>query len=89
LNTFPLNLFFIPYYSLAIISFFVHVAMIHAKKMKSNFLYLRPDQQAKGIMVLGICLSILIMYGLTNGFKGVDIPKPYRLLNENMIVDHA
>lgn len=89
LNTFPLNLFFIPYYSLAIISFFVHIAMIHAKKMRSNFLYLRPDQQAKGIMVLGICLSIFIMYGLTNGFKGLDIPQPYRLLNENMIVDHA
>ncbi len=87
LNTFPLNLFFIPYYSLAIISFFVHIAMIHAKKRRSNFLYLRPDQQAKGIMVLGICLSIFIMYGLTNGFKGHDIPKPYQLLNEQMIID--
>lgn len=89
LNTFPLNLFFIPYYSLAIISFFVHIAMIHAKKMRSNFLYLRPDQQAKGIMMFGICFSIFIMYVLTNGFKGVDIPQPYQLLNENMIVDHA
>lgn len=33
LNTFPLNLFFIPYYGLAIISFFGHISAVHSKKM--------------------------------------------------------
>jgi hypothetical protein len=32
LNNFPTNLFFIPYYALAIISFFGHIAAIHSKK---------------------------------------------------------
>lgn len=32
LNNFPTNLFFIPYYGLAIISFFGHISAIHSKK---------------------------------------------------------
>ena len=36
LNTFPLNLFFMPYYSLAILAFFGHLAAIHSYKMKKN-----------------------------------------------------
>ena len=34
LNTFPLNLFFIPYYGLAIIYFFGHISVVHSRKMK-------------------------------------------------------
>jgi succinate dehydrogenase/fumarate reductase cytochrome b subunit len=79
LNTFPLNLFFIPYYSLAIVSFFVHVAMVHAKRMKWNVLYLTPHHQAKVIMLFGVVLTIIILYGLTNGFKGFEIPEDYQL----------
>jgi hypothetical protein len=79
LNTFPLSLFFIPYYSLAIISFFVHLAMVHAKRMQWNVLRLTPRQQAKAMMILGVFLTIIILYGLTNGFKGVEIPEDYQL----------
>ncbi|WP_235114543.1 hypothetical protein [Cyclobacterium qasimii] len=39
LNTFPLNLFFIPYYGLAIISFFGHISAVHSKKLKKNIWY--------------------------------------------------
>ena len=34
LNTFPFNIFFIPYYGLAILSFFGHIAAVHSIKMK-------------------------------------------------------
>lgn len=80
LNSFPTNLFFIPYYGLAIFSFFGHIASIHSKKMKSNILNLTPKQQAKAILTFGFILTIAIFYGLTNHFDGVTIPKEYEIL---------
>jgi len=38
LNTFPFNIFFIPYYSLAIFSFFGHLSAIHYQKIKEVYL---------------------------------------------------
>ncbi len=79
LNTFPFNLFFIPYYALAIISFFAHVSSIHSNKMNLNFLSLTPKQQSIFILIFGICLTIVILYGLTNHFMGVEIPDEYKI----------
>ncbi len=80
LNAFPLNLFFIPYYVLAIISFFAHVSSIHSKKMKLNIFSLTPNWQSVIVLIFGICLAIVILYGLTNHFKGVEIPYEYKIL---------
>jgi hypothetical protein len=80
LNSFPFNLFFIPYYSLAILSFFTHLACIHAQKMKHHFLGLSPTKQAISILMLGFILTIFILYGLTNHFYGVKIPSEYNIL---------
>jgi len=80
LNSFPLNLFFIPYYALAIISFFGHIACIHNKKMKQNIFGITPDGQSKAILIFGICLTTVILYGLTNHFNGVNIPTEYNIL---------
>lgn len=80
LNNFPTNLFFIPYYALAIISFFGHIAAIHSKKMKRNILGLTPSVQSIIIIALGMCLTIIIFYGLTNHFRGVELPTEYNLL---------
>lgn len=80
LNSFPSNLFFIPYYGFAITAFFGHIASIHGKKMKRNILSLTPIQQSKAIVICGICLTIIIFYGLTNRFDGVTIPEEYNIL---------
>lgn len=80
LNTFPLNLFFIPYYGLAILSFFGHIAGIHNKKIKHTVLNLTPAQQSKIIIVFGFCLTLVIFFGLTNHFYGVKIPAEYNVL---------
>ncbi len=80
INTFPINLFFIPYYALAIMAFFGHFAAIHHQKMKHNFLGLKPIIQSILILFFGVCLTISIFYGLTNKFKGVKIPTPYHIL---------
>lgn len=80
LNSFPFNLFFIPYYALAIISFFGHIACIHNKKMTQNIFSLTPSKQSKAILIFGIGLTIAILYGLTNHFEGVKIPTEYNIL---------
>lgn len=80
LNSFPFNLFFIPYYGLAIFSFFGHIASIHSKKMKQSVLGLTPQRQSFIILIFGVVLTIIIFYGLTNHFNGVTIPKEYDVL---------
>jgi len=80
LNTFPFNLFFIPYYGLAIFSFFGHIAAIHYKKMQKNILGISPKQQSNIILIVSCFVIFLAFYGLTNGFKGVVIPKEYKVL---------
>lgn len=80
LNAFPLNLFFIPYYSLAIISFFGHISAVHSKKMKSRVLGIEPIKQSYGILIIGIISTLIILYGLTNRFDGVEVPKEYDIM---------
>jgi hypothetical protein len=80
LNSFPANLFFIPYYALAIISFFGHIASIHNQKMKKHFLGLTPTTQATLILVLGAISTLVIFYGLTSHFQGVEVPTEYNIL---------
>jgi hypothetical protein len=80
LNTFPFNLFFIPYYGLAIVSFFGHVASIHNQKMQQSFLGWTPKRQAKAILTLGFLVTVVIFYGLTNYFRGVKLPTEYNVL---------
>jgi len=80
LNTFPLSIFFVPYYGLAIVSIFGHLAAIHSKKMKKNIFGLTPKNQAFAIIFSGLILMLLILYGLTNKFNGVDLPKEYKIL---------
>jgi hypothetical protein len=80
LNAFPSNLFFIPYYGLAVISFFGHVAAIHRQKIKKHLLGLPPDSQALVILAFGVLLTLIVFYGLTNHFNGVTIPEEYNIL---------
>lgn len=80
LNSFPTSLFFIPYYGLAIISFFGHLASIHSRKMTKSILSLSPNRQATIILIFGFILILTIFYGLTNHFNGVTIPKEYNIL---------
>jgi len=80
LNTFPFYLFFVPYYGLAIIAFFGHIASIHYQKMKKAVFGITVEQQSKFILIKGIIVAVIILYGLTNGFTGMEIPEEYNLL---------
>lgn len=80
LNTFPLNLFFVPYYGIAILSFFGHISAIHYSKMKNPILGISVENQSKFILVLGVSFTILLLYGLTDKFQGVEIPIEYKII---------
>lgn len=80
LNTFPFNLFFVPYYGLAIVAFFGHLAAVHHKKMKFAVLGMSPEVQAKGILFVGFLLMLFLLFALTDGFNGVEIPEEYGVL---------
>jgi hypothetical protein len=80
LNSFPFSLFFIPYYGLAILSFFGHIASIHSKKMKQIIFGLSPNKQSIIILIFGLLLTIIVFYGLTNHFNGFIIPSEYNIL---------
>ena len=80
LNTFPLNLFFLPYYGFAVISFFGHISAIHYQKMKKKIFGLSIEQQSKLILIKGIIITLIIFYGLTNGFMGIEIPDEYNIM---------
>lgn len=68
LNSFPFNLFFIPYYGLAILSFFGHIASIHNKKMKETIFGLSPNIQ------INYNLSFWIYY---DNYNILRINKPF------------
>ncbi len=78
LNHFPFNLFFIPYYSFAIFSFFAHLASVHYRKMKEK--NRTVILQANLILILGFFVALIFMYGLTNKFRGIDLPPAYQIL---------
>lgn len=80
LNTFPMNLFFIPYYVIALLAVFAHISAIHYTKMKLSILGVSPLNQSRLILILGFCITLIICYGLTNQFRGVEIPDEYNLL---------
>lgn len=80
LNTFPLNLFFIPYYGFAILAFFGHISAIHHKKMKREIFGLSVKQQSRLILVKGTMVTLILLYGLTGGFRGIEIPEEYNII---------
>ncbi len=80
LNTFPLNLFFIPYYFLAIIALTIHIAAIHRHKMQYSILGINPNQQSIIILFLGLIFATFLMYSLTNKFQYFNIPYDYKIL---------
>ena len=80
INSFPVNLFFIPYYELALLSFFGHIAAVHNKKIKRDVFGLSPYKQSIAMLSFGFIVSVVLFYGLTNHFNGVAIPEEYNVL---------
>ena len=66
MNMWPQKLIYIPYYALAILSFFAHVASIHRIKMREFVPAAVAEQQAVGIIVLGGIVTFLIIFKMSH-----------------------
>jgi hypothetical protein len=66
MNMWPQKLFFIPYYSLAILSFFFHVACVHRIKMTKISGLQVATTQSLVIMGVGILVTFLIIIRMSN-----------------------
>ncbi len=81
LNAFPALLFFVPYYGLAVLAFFGHLAGIHYHKMPYRVMGMNVKTQARLILLLGFLCSFGILLGFTHGFSGQPIPSGYQLFH--------
>jgi hypothetical protein len=76
MNMWPHKLFFIPYYSLSILSFFFHVACIHREKMSKFISIAHATTQSFFIMGLGVIITALIIIKMSNlNFSKEKLPK--------------
>jgi hypothetical protein len=82
INLFPFNLFFVPYYFLAVSSIFIHIACIHYKKASVYMLPSKVKVQAIMIGISGIILAFIIIMGMTSFFNGLSIPSDYLKIYE-------
>ena len=65
MNMWPHKLFYIPYYALAILSFFIHVACIHREKMLQFVSLVSAEIQSSGIMAMGCVVTFLVIYRMS------------------------
>lgn len=77
LNHNPEVFFFVPYYFLAVLSFFIHLACIHFKKTASKW-------QTFSIIAVGCFTAVFLIYALSNHFQGFEIPDEYKKMLDSM-----
>jgi hypothetical protein len=50
--------------------------------MKIKFLSLSVTQQSFFILFTGLIIAIICLYGLTGGFRGIEIPTEYKMIKD-------
>ncbi|HEU5168618.1 MAG TPA: hypothetical protein VFU29_23895, partial [Chitinophagaceae bacterium] len=66
MNMWPQKLFFIPYYSFAMLSIFVHVACVHRLKMEKFTGLPVATRQSFMIMGVGVLVTFLVIFKMSN-----------------------
>jgi hypothetical protein len=66
MNMWPQKLFFIPYYSLSILSFFFHVACIHRAKISKFVSISDATTQSFIIMGIGIIITSFVIFKMSH-----------------------
>ena len=77
INTWPFSLFFVPYYFLAVVAVFLHLASLHYQKASPLFGPRRARRHAWGVAGAGVAVALLILLGMSNRLQGLPIPPRY------------
>jgi succinate dehydrogenase/fumarate reductase cytochrome b subunit len=73
MNMHPQKLIFIPYYALAILSFFTHIASVHRIKMQELLPLDKVEQHSWIIIGTGMLITFLIVGRMSR----IDLPKEF------------
>lgn len=74
---YPATFVFIPYYSLGVLSVFLHIAATHYFKIQRFVAAPKARQHAWCIIALGLLVTSLIIYGFVNAMDGRPVPPEY------------
>ncbi|WKT60910.1 hypothetical protein Q2E61_01535 [Microbulbifer thermotolerans] len=71
--------FFMPYYTLAVVAYFTHLACALRWLLRRRFTPRVLDRAAAGAMVLGLLLAVTVVATFSGAFYPVEIPEEYCL----------
>jgi len=80
--TAPFFLFFVPYYFLAVVAFFVHIACAVNWLSRNALPNTQRRRLAYSIIAFGLVFSVLLMLGFNGVFSNIVIPQEYSRLYE-------
>ncbi|PWK27943.1 hypothetical protein LV89_01350 [Arcicella aurantiaca] len=76
---YPINLFFVPYYFLGILSFALHIANVHRLKIMKAVGQKQAQTHFTIILSLFILVAILILFVFMGGKYAIVIPNQYQV----------
>lgn len=78
LNIAPWPLFFMPYYGLAVVALFVHLACALRRRLPDGVVPAARNRIALAVIGAGVMLALLIVAAFSGAFYPVDPPAVYR-----------
>jgi len=78
LHVAPFQLFFYPYYGLAVVAFVVHLAAVPGRLLARRFGAAVGERASRAGVVCGVVLAVLILAAFGGVFHPVVIPVEYR-----------
>ncbi|HTF80638.1 MAG TPA: hypothetical protein VL947_02895 [Cytophagales bacterium] len=72
-NIAPIMYFFMVYYTVAVVSFFTHLACVHRTKMAAHSSLKAATRQAVALIMVAVVIVFLIIYNMV----GIKIPHEY------------
>lgn len=76
----PFQYFFVPYYFLAVVAVFCHIACAAHWLLRERLTLQARDRAGYVIISIGVVTSLLIIMALSGGLYPVEIPSEYRAM---------
>lgn len=73
----PFQFYFLPYYFLAVVAVFGHVACAIHWLIRNRFSSATRNRFGYAVLVIGTSIAALIVTALAGGFHPVEVPKAY------------
>ena len=74
----PFQFYFVPYYFLAVVAIFVHLAAAFNWLSRNNIADVYRERLAYSIIAMGVVISVTLMLGFSGVFYEITIPPEYR-----------